>query len=330
MYSHKELKRIIIEHNLVSHLDHIIAVNNGWTDLRFTALDKRLTSESKYFLATQINDSSCILYLDNLSDLRSEIDECMIKKEFFQGYDKKNNRVHVHYEGEGIFRFGNINQDGTALRKQFEICSLHELTKRKDYELYINLLSSKERHRAIQVLLAELGINLGYSVKLASNDESTILKNNPLSPLVGKVLSFSDLNLMNIHEKSVENAIDKLDVLWCNPLNNIIVVAFEVERSKNYNNLLQRFSRLAKDYSKQTYYICVGSDFKNFKNVSSQYPWNTVFSKHNLGYLTLNSLFKFLEANRYLGSYIDKIILFKKLFNEEVNYLFTNRFSIPH
>jgi hypothetical protein len=313
MYTHIKLKNIIKNNELISSMDHLIACDNhGWTDLRFTQLDNRLTPESKYFLAININQEPHILYYDNLLNLRNEINEKMIKSSYFEGYDKINNRVHLHYERDGIFRIGN-KKGLNIFRVQFEECSLKELAKRHDYSQYLSFLDSKEIHRGVQTLLCELGISLGFNVKLAINDQSKILKQNPSLELSQKVLNFYDLNLGNIEEKKVKNDIDRIDALWLDNINNKIIMAFEVEFSNNYSNAFERFSSLCEAVHYQVYLIGVGNDYINFRSNLNRPIWRAAFSSSQIECLSLNELCNILNLNKEIGSSLVSFALYKKL-----------------
>jgi hypothetical protein len=269
MYTHTELKKIIKENNLVSSIDLIIACDNhGWTDLRFTRLDERLNNESKYFLALNIKNEPHILYYNNLYQLRKEIEDKMVLNSYVKGYDPKNNRVHLHYEGEGTFRIG--NKDGPDIfRVQFEECTLKELAKRRDYKMYFSLLKPDERHRSMQTLLCELGISLGYSVKLASNDKSPIITQCPSLEESHKLLVMSDFILSNIKEKQVERDIDLIDVIWFDKINNRIVMAFEVEFGRDYAKVYEKFCSLSEMLSYRSYFVGVGNNYASFnRNLS--------------------------------------------------------------
>jgi hypothetical protein len=323
MKDHKELKKIIKEYNLISNMDHLIACDNhGWTDLRFTKLDLRLTPESKYFLSINMNNIPTILYYNNLLELRYEIDERMIKGSYVKGYYKKENRVMLHHIGDGKFRIGNESGKDTFY-VQFEECSLKELTKRKNYYKFLELLDSNEKHRSIQTLLCEFGISLGFNVKLAINDNNAILKLNPQLLNAHKIINFYDLNLNHIEVTVEKKDIDSIDILWCEPLRKKIIVAFEVELSKNYSDVFRRFSSLINYASYNIQFICVGDDCNNCKYNFTRPDWRIKFAQHNIDYLCLNNLCDILTLNREMGSFISPIVLYKKLINEKLYPLTT-------
>lgn len=314
MKPHKELKKKILDYELVSTIDHIIACDEtGWTDLRFTRLDQKITPESKYLLTLSENHSSYIFCYNNLMELRQEIDKWFIKKPFFKGYDKINNRVHVHYEGEGVFRFGN-KKGSDAFRKEFQLCSLKELAVRNNYSSYISLLSKKEKHHAIQTLLAELGISLGYYVKLAKNDSSRILKNNPSLLQRNVLLNIPDMNLINISSKRLLDSINMIDVIWLTKNNNQIIAAFEVELSRNYASLLERMSSLLYTNCQNINFVIVGEDYINFKNSFHHPIWKRVYHDKSLGYLSLDSLGRFLNDKIKYNSTINNSTLHNMFF----------------
>lgn len=301
MDSHKKLKEKLQKNKLVSPLDQITACgNHGFTDLHFTNLDKKLTTDSKYYISLNINNNPVILSHPNLYNLRKEIDEKMIKKNYFDGYDKKNNRVILHYEKDGIFRIGNKRATEKFLT-QFYICDFHLLAKRNNYKFFIDCLSNKDKHRALQILICELGISLGFKVKVAKNDLTPILLTDYSSEVKNDILTIRDLQLNNIKEGLSLNAIDLIDVLWYDDFTDNIIAAFEVERSRNYDSVLRRLSNIPTPF---TYLICVGDDYFNFKNVVMNPVYFNWFKSKNLNYLTLDSLFSMLNENKKYGSVI--------------------------
>lgn len=311
MNSHKELKEKLIKNNLISPIDQITACgDHGFTDLHFTNLDKRLTNNSKYYIAINIENNPVILYHPNLYDLRQEIDDKMIKKQYFNGYDKKNNRVILHYKGDGIFKIGNRNGIDEFITR-FDICDFHLLAKRTNYKFFIDSLLDNDKHRAIQILLCELGISLGYKVKIARNDLTPILLSKYSSEIKSNILTIHDLDLSKIEEIISINNIDLIDVLWCDNITNNIFATFEVERSKKYDSVLRRLSSIN---NSSTYLICVGDDYFNFKNVVTNPIYSNWFSTKNLNYLTLDSLFYMLNENKKYGNSISvNLLLIKNL-----------------
>lgn len=298
---HKKLKDKIQKNQLLSPIDQITACgSHGFTDLHFTNLDRKLTTDSKYYIALNINNTPVILSHPNLYNLRKEIDEKMIKTNYFSGYDKKNNRVILHYEKDGIFRIGNKHGSEKFLT-EFNICDFHVLAKRSNYNFFINSLPNKDKHRAIQVLICELGISLGFKVKVARNDFSRICSSIYSSDVKDNLLTIKDLNLNNIEEDSSLNSIDLIDVLWLDKFTDSIIAAFEVERSKNYDQVLRRLSNII---NPNTYLICVGDDYLNFKNKLINPVYLNYFIKKNLNYLTLDSLFSMLNENKKYGNII--------------------------
>lgn len=310
---HRKLKEKLQKNKLIFPIDQITACgNHGFTDLHFTNLDKRLTTDSKYYISLNIDNNPIILSYSNLYNLRKEIDEKMINTPYFSGYDKKNNRVILHYENDGLFRIGNKHGNEKFLI-QFDICDFHLLAKRNNHKFFIDSLPNKDKHRAIQILLCELGLSLGFKVKLAKNDLSKILSSKYSSDIVNNSLLIRDLSLDNIFVDSALNNIDLIDVLWLDKYTNNIFAAFEVERSKNYDSLLRRFSNIS---SPETYFICVGDDYFNFKKILLNPIHLNWFKAKNLNYLTLDSLFLMLNENKKYG---DKLPLNSLLKSNLIN-----------
>lgn len=312
MHVHEKLKKKLEDNKLISHFDYLRACgSSGFTDLYFTKLDLKINPQSKYFIAININNKPTILCHPNFYDFRQEINEKMIINEYYKGYDKKKNRVLLHYIGDGKFRVGNKNSSDEFITS-FEECNFYELAKRHDYKKFIELLPNNEKHRALQILICELGVSRGYHVKIARNDEKRILLSDYKSNIEKNLISIKDIKLSNITECNAKNNIDLIDVLWYEPKTKHIFAAFEVERNKSYDSVLRRFSYL-KDKNLSTYLICVGDDFLGFKNRCKLnpmfYDW---FKSRNLKYLTLDSLYNMLKDNEKYIFYLSINLLFDK------------------
>lgn len=317
MGKHNDLKKLIIDNNLISPMDHLIACGPGWTDLRFTKLINKITNESHYEIALLIGNDPIIFQYDNLKALHEEIVDDFIKNNNCLGYDMKNNRVHVHYEGDNIFRFGS-KHGNKIFRKEFKICTLKDLARRNNYKGYINLLSSDEKHRAIQVLLAELGTKFEFKIKFGINDQSIILTQNPNLLLCENLITIENIYLDRIIIKNIENiknSIDFLDIVWCDPYNNKPIVAFEVELGRNYRNLFTRFASFSST-SYRPLLIVVGDDYENFRYRLNDPPWPKQFENARLGYMTLDKLAYILQHIKSYGGLYTKEALYELIFNE--------------
>lgn len=311
MQVHEKLKKTLKDNKLVSPFDHLRSCgDHGFTDLAFTKLDLKITSESKYFIAININNKPIILSHPNFYDFRQEINEKMIEKNYYGGYDKNKNRVILHYKGDGKFRVGNKKGSDEFLTS-FEECNFHQLTKRSNYKSFIKFLPNNEKHRALQVLICELGISQGYNVKIARNDKKSILLCDYKSDIENDLISIKDIELSSIVETNAKDNIDLIDVLWYESNSKHIIAAFEVERSKNYDAALRRFSYTTSlPYS--PYLICVGDDYFGFKNSTLNPMFYNWFKNSNLKYLTLDSLYTILNDNDKYGRHISINLLFNK------------------
>lgn len=299
--SHKLLKNKIQNNKLVSPIDYLIACgDSGFSDLRFTELDKRIITESKYYITMVLDNTPVVLCHPNFFNLRQQIDELMIDNKYFGGYDSKNNRVLLHYKGDGIFRIGNKNA-GQEFLTSFEICDFRTLARRNNYKVFIDTLQNSEKHRALQVLIAILGISLGFYVKFGRNDSNTILANEESLSSSGKVITLKDMKLSHIKESAPLNNIDLIDVLWLDPITHAIVAAFEVERSRNYDAIFRRFAPLASRFRTSPYFICVGEDYKGFRNCALNDMVSSFFKNTTLRYLYLNDLYDLLKTNKKLN-----------------------------
>lgn len=314
MQVHKQLKKKIEDNKLISSLDLLRSCNtHGFTDLSFSKLDLTLNPESKYLIAINIDNKPKILYHPDFYNLRQEIDEKMIKKTYYGGYDLLRNRVLIHHLGDGKCRIGN-KKGIDEFTTQFEECNFNLLAKRNNAEAFIKFLSNDEKHRALQVLIAELGISLGYKVKIANNDKTNILKQDYIEPDIEHDLisiddieadieydltSIDDIQLANIQRLKSKDNINLIDVIWYDNNSKCIVAAFEVELSRNYDALLRRLGPLIK-LPYLPYLICVGvaKDYKVFKRSALDPYFYKDFKNTKLKYLRLEDLYKILDHNK--------------------------------
>lgn len=310
MDSHKKLKNILIQNHLVSYTDQITSCgNHGFTDLHLTNLNKKISDESKYFISLNINNNPHILVHDDLYNLIQEIKEKMILSNYFGGYDRKNNRVLLHYENDGKFRIGNKHIDEKFLI-QFDICNLSSLAIRKNYKFFIDILPSKDKHYGIQTLLAYLGISLGFKVILPKSDLTRISNETYSSDIAHKILTINNIKLNTLLEE-YKKSINTIDVLWINTITNDVFAAFEVELSKNYDAVLRRFSNITNSH---TYLICVGNDYINFKNSFNANIFKTHYASRNINYLTLDLLYAMIkESEKYSDIICPHDLLYKNL-----------------
>lgn len=311
MQVHKELKKMIEDNQLISPLDHLRSCgNHGFSDLNLTKIDNKIRPESKYLIALNLNDKPIILSHPNFYDFREEINEKMIKKAYYGGYDSKKNLVKLHYLGDGKFRVGNKKGIDEFIT-MFDQCNFHQLAKRYNYKTFINSLNNNEKHRALQVLICELGISQGYHVKIARNDLSYILSCDYTSDIKNSLVYLENLELSSIKQLNAKSKIDLIDIIWYDHENKKIVAAFEVERSKKYDAVLRRLSYL-NDLPYNPYLICVGTDYSGFRNIAHADMYMQYFKNKKIKYLPLCSLYSLLIENDKYGKLLSIDNLFTK------------------
>ena len=98
-------------------------------------------------------------------------------------------------------------------------------TWRKRHEEVQHELNEENEHLRIQLLLTEIGRELGYDVFVASNDRTKSLDGKNL-----EYLTISKLPLMDLTQE-VLKTISLIDVIWITRDTNQIECAFEVEKS---------------------------------------------------------------------------------------------------
>jgi type II restriction enzyme len=105
---------------------------------------------------------------------------------------------------------------------------------RKRHDEVIKGLNDENEHLKIQVLLTEIGKELGYDVFVARNDRTKSLDGKSL-----EYLTVSELPPINAPQEVVKT-ISLIDVIWINRITNKIECAFEVEKSTSiYSGILR-------------------------------------------------------------------------------------------
>lgn len=117
-----------------------------------------------------------------------------------------------------------------------------------------------------------------------------------------------------IKESSPLNNIDLIDVIWLDPVNHAIIATFEVERSRNYDAVFRRFAPLVSRFHISPYFICVGEDYKGFRNYAFHDIVSNLFSGRALHYLCIDDLYDFLKLNKKLNFTISSKNFFNSSF----------------
>lgn len=118
---------------------------------------------------------------------------------------------------------------------KFEKNKLEKVWKKRHNELEQELLEENE-HLKIQVMLTEIGIDLGYNVYVAKNDRKKSLDGKSL-----EFLTVSELPPLDL-PYDVVKTISLIDVIWINKDTNEIECAFEIEKSTSiYSGILRLY-----------------------------------------------------------------------------------------
>lgn len=304
MIKNDRLREILRNTGIISNIDYDRSFNKvTWTDMWLNTVEKNIDSDSKYilFLNSDLNEENIILSYPSLQEIVDVIYKRMIETNDVTGYDRNRHRVHVYYEDNGIIRIGNKVKDPITF--QFEIPTIEDLIRKKNYLYRLKTLESKERHSEIQGLLINLGLSMGYKIKVASNDKSKLSKKANLKETT--ILNIEDLNIKNLTERVSKTRIDLIDIIWFDSDQEKIIAAFEVEFSKNYYGAYSRLGELNthySDYVSSIYSIIVGDDYNNAYEHSKMEVVKQNFTNNKLCYLNLENLANMLSIQDVLHS----------------------------
>ncbi len=138
-----------------------------------------------------------------------------------------------------------LNETWASVLK-FEKNKLEKVWKKRHNELEQELLEENE-HLKIQVMLTEIGIDLGYNVYVAKNDRKKSLDDKSL-----EFLTVSELPPLDL-PYDVVKTISLIDVIWINKDTNEIECAFEIEKSTSIYSGILRLYDLAKSLGDRKY-----------------------------------------------------------------------------
>jgi len=105
----------------------------------------------------------------------------------------------------------------------------------------------ENEHLRMQLLLVELGRELGYQVYVASND-----RNRSLNEKILANLSLPRLPDLGLPENTAKTA-SLIDVIWLFPVDNRVVCAFEIEKSTSIYSGMLRLADLAASLDGETW-----------------------------------------------------------------------------
>ncbi|MFT8314976.1 MAG: hypothetical protein ABF633_12150 [Clostridium sp.] len=129
---------------------------------------------------------------------------------------------------------------------KFDKDKLEKALKKRHSEVEIELKEENE-HLKVQILLTEIGKNLGYDVFVALNDRSKSLNGKSL-----KFMTLPELPFMDI-PKDVLKTISLIDVIWINKERKEIECAFEIEKSTSIYSGILRLLDLASSLGNKRY-----------------------------------------------------------------------------
>lgn len=168
---------------------------------------------------------------------------------------------------------------------KFEKEKLEKALKKRHTDVQKELKEENE-HLKIQILLTEIGRNLGYDVFVASNDRTKSLDGKSLEYLTVPGLPPID------SPQDVIKTISLIDVIWITKDTNKIECAFEVEKSTSIYSGILRLTDLASSLGDQQYnFFLVAPDFRE-KEIIAQLkrPSFKKFDYVNLRYILFSEL----------------------------------------
>ncbi len=128
---------------------------------------------------------------------------------------------------------------------------------KKRHEEVQKEVSEENEHLKIQILLTEIGINLGYNVFVAANDRTKSLGGKNL-----EFLTVSELPPLDLPQ-DVTKTISLIDVIWINKGNNKIECAFEIEKSTSiYSGILRLVDLASSLGDKQYNFFLIAPDIR--------------------------------------------------------------------
>lgn len=140
----------------------------------------------------------------------------------------------------------------TALK--FEKEKLEKAWKKRHAEVEQEI-SEENEHLGMQLLLTEIGRDLGYNVHVARNDRTKTLEGKNI-----EFLTMSKLPPLDFPQDVVKT-ISLIDVIWINKVNNEIVCAFEIEKSTSiYSGILRLLDLASSLGDKQYNFFLVAPD----------------------------------------------------------------------
>lgn len=205
-----------------------------------------------------------------------------------------------------------LNENWESALK-FEKDKLEKALKKRHIEVQ-NEIKEESEHLKIQVLLTDIGRNLGYDVFVAINDRTKSLD--------GKSLEFNTLPELPplALSKEVLKTVSLIDVIWLNKNTHEIECAFEIEKSTSIYSGILRLVDLASSLGlKQYNFFLVAPDSRE-KEIIAQLkrPSFKNLECVNLRYILFSNLY--INCNSLCTFGDDYKILFK-IANEANNCL---------
>lgn len=176
-------------------------------------------------------------------------------------------------------------------------------TWRKRHQEVQHELNEENEHLRIQLLLTEIGRELGYDVFVASNDRTKSLDGKNL-----EYLTISKLPPMDLSQ-GVLKTISLIDVIWITRDTNQIECAFEVEKSTSIYSGILRLTDLASSLGdRENHFFLVAPDsrekeimaqlrrpaFQNMANVKLRYILFAELKEHGNGICKFGEDYKIL------------------------------------
>lgn len=280
--NHAETLNIFKRFGVISNFDYARSCGYlNFTDFYINKASCKLNRNSKYNIIRPNRNGDNLYLTCSLPNIISELKERFILKES-SCYDSKHGRLKGHFIEENVLRFGTKN-DG-YYQITFETADLSSLLKKDSY--YLPSMS----HIEIQAQLSNLAYFLGYTSKVARGEKGKDVYGVNMS----EVATVSSLDLDHFKDSISRQQIDFIDVLWFE--NQNIIACFEVELSKNWHGVVDRFLHMCFLYKELGYSIyCIIVSYEKYEGTLKK-----IFSSEVYAEPLNNGIIMFLPLERLI------------------------------
>lgn len=206
---------------------------------------------------------------------------------------------------ERLLLSGNVSALGDEARHNRE-----KRLQRRNQEI-CRELEEENQHLRMQILLVQVGRELGYDVFVANNDRGRSLNGQNLATLT--LPRLPDLHL----DAETARTVSLIDVIWLSRDNQRVVSAFEIEKSTSIYSGMLRLADLAASLGEQTWDFFLVIPDSREKEVLHQLarPSLSTLEHLHLRYLRFSEL----ETHQHsLGTFGDDFKILLKMAREKL------------